>query len=131
MPLFTASNVPSADKIAQDTNALLEHAKKNLQHAQEQQAKFYNRNRRMVTFVPGDKVLLSIEGLDLKVSLKYTAKYIGPLEVLEAQEKDNYRLRLGCRRRRLILHCRTYSEVSFPALPPWTSQGILHQVGGL
>lgn len=94
VPSMNESNVPASDEFAKNIQTIIEHARANLRDAQDQQAKFYNRNRRVVYFAPGDKVLLSIDGLNLKVSPKYTNKYIGPMEVVETLENDNYRLRL-------------------------------------
>jgi hypothetical protein len=88
------STVPGADALAASIEAIRDIARANLRQAQTEQAKYFNRNRRDLSFAVGDKVLLSTDGLTLPVSPKYTEKYIGPLTVLEVRGCDNYKLEL-------------------------------------
>ena len=88
-------NVPAAAELAADVQRLVEAAISNLVKAQTEQAKYYNRKRVSTSFEVGEKVLLSIEGLNIPMSPKYTEKYMGPFEVIGIDpSRDNYQLSL-------------------------------------
>lgn len=42
----------------------------------------------------GDLALLSIDGIEINSSPKYTHKYMGPFEIIDALEHENYALKL-------------------------------------
>lgn len=62
--------------------------------AQKQQAKYFNQSRRTIQLSKGDLALLSIDGIDISCSPKYSHKYMGPFEVVDVLENDNYKLAL-------------------------------------
>jgi transposase InsO family protein len=92
--------VPAADELAVDIKRIAEAATVNLLKAQAEQAKYYDRKRLSTSFAVGDKVLLSIGGLNIPMSPKYTEKYMGPFEVIGIDlSRDNYQLRLPSARK--------------------------------
>ena len=90
----TPTAIKTADEISASVDAIIKEAQANILKAQEDQAKFYNISRRRVTFKKGDQVLLATEGLNIQTSPKYTHRFIGPFEVLDVKENENYKLDL-------------------------------------
>lgn len=94
--------------------------------AQETQARYANQHRREVTFLAGQKVLLSTEDLNLKAlgqSKKLLPKFIGPFTVSRVISDNAYKLSLPPQYRRLhpvfnVSRLRAYHESDpskFPA----------------
>ena len=87
-------NVESADQIAQRMKEYIKSARESIEEVQRDQAKYFNRSRRELVLNKGDLALLSIDGIEINNSPKYTHKYMGPFEIVDALENDNYALSL-------------------------------------
>jgi hypothetical protein len=92
---------PSANQSAADRftrlSADLQQAKKNLEAAQQRQAKYADEKRRELVFKVGDQVMLSTEHLKLKVpgqTAKLLAKFIGPFKITRVISDTAYQLEL-------------------------------------
>ncbi|XP_058888002.1 uncharacterized protein LOC131738165 isoform X1 [Acipenser ruthenus] len=89
-------------------------AQDNLRSAQHRQEQHYNKNARIRTFRPGDKVMLLLPSSELKLC----AKWQGPYEVIRAIGKVNYEIRQPDRRNeREIYHINL--------LKPWQAREVL------
>lgn len=92
----------SVEEFANRMSKVIEEAKVHLKEAQERQAKYANKGRRLHVFAPGDKVLLSSKFTsNLPTSLqatgsgrKFSARRWGPFEVLEVINDVALRLKL-------------------------------------
>jgi hypothetical protein len=96
-----ASSLPMKSDIAIDRLKQLatdlETAKKNLEAAQQKQAKYANRDRRQLVSKVGDRVMLSTEHLKLKhgdQTVKLMSKYIGPFTIKRVINDAAYELDL-------------------------------------
>src|SRR4051794_14832228 len=70
-----------------------------LRDAQDRQAKFYDKGRRMLVLKPGEKVLLKREGINIpalrKLPEKLMQSWLGPFEIIgDGPHPDTYRLNL-------------------------------------
>ncbi len=86
-------------KTAQDINAMVTD---NLVKAAEQQAKYYNRRRRFITYAPGDKVYVNARYLPqaLREPLhKFAKKREGPFLVIDKLNQNSYSVRVPTRLR--------------------------------
>lgn len=92
LPTTTSDHVPAVKEITTQIKKITELAIKNIQHAQKQQASYYNRSRRNIKFEVGDLVLLERTGIN--VGDRYTLPFIGPFPILDKDENNNYRLQL-------------------------------------
>lgn len=93
----TTTDVPAAEELADKLKVILARARKNIEAAQDTQAKNYNKSRREQEIQKDQLVLIERDGINLKetdLSPKYRSKYIGPFRVLEILENDNFRLQL-------------------------------------
>lgn len=86
---------------------------KELEKIQQQQKKFYDRNRTTTQLEKDDLVLLDREGI--AVGSSYSLPFIGPFKILERCENSNYKLELPDTMRRLhpefhISKLRKYEE---------------------
>ncbi len=91
------SNNPTAAERIQQLHEALGRSKAALLRAQQRQAQYADRNRREITFVVGDSVLLSTEHLSLKNkdrTKKLLSKYIGPFKVKRVISQVAYELDL-------------------------------------
>ena len=91
------SNNPTAAQRIQQLHEALSQAKAALLRAQQRQAHYADLNRREITFVVGDPVLLSTEHLSLKNkerTKKLLSKYIGPFKVKRVVSSVAYELNL-------------------------------------
>ncbi|MGH0149802.1 UNVERIFIED_CONTAM: hypothetical protein FKN15_016115 [Acipenser sinensis] len=89
-------------------------AQDNLRAAQHRQEQHYNKNARIRTFRPGDKVMLLLPSSESKLC----AKWQGPYEVIRAIGKVNYEIRQPDRRNeREIYHINL--------LKPWQAREVL------
>jgi hypothetical protein len=88
--------VPAAQSTVNDMHSTLQHAKANLQEAQQRMMAQQNARRRDVRFAVGDLVRLSAANLSLPstMSKKLTAKYLGPFAVEQVISSVAYKLRL-------------------------------------
>ena len=90
------TNPESADRIEQLRSDMTV-AKKNLLIAQERQRRYADQHRRGMSFVVGDRVLLSTEHLKVigdRRSAKLHSKYIGPFKVVRVVGSNAYELDL-------------------------------------
>lgn len=96
LDLATNPLVPASDGFLTEIKEALDHARHNITEAQLRQADYANRQRRDVTFQPGDKVRLSTNNLRLPSTMtkKFADKYIGPLEVEKQINPVAYKLKL-------------------------------------
>ena len=77
------------------TKAARTKARDLMMHAQDLQAKHYNKKRTDQSYAVGDKVLLSGKNLrTLRPSRKLSSKYLGPFEILSRKGKAAYTLAL-------------------------------------
>lgn len=91
-----SKNPEAAERIRQ-LRANLARAKEGIRAAQVRQSRYVDRHRRAVTFVVGDRVLLSTEHLQLKGAgrtPKLTYKYLGPFRVRRVVGANAYELDL-------------------------------------
>ena len=89
------TSVDTVDDLTRRIASLVQEAQWHLKAAQERQAHQYNKHREIGAILSvGDEALLSTAGLNLKTSLKYTHRFIGPFKVLKKLAHDNYRLAL-------------------------------------
>jgi len=89
------TNVDTVDELTRRVAAIVQETHRHLKAAQERQAHEYNKHRDIgATLDVGDEALLSTAGLNLKTSLKYTHRFIGPFKVLKKLAHDNYKLAL-------------------------------------
>lgn len=91
------SNNPTAAERISELHRRIELAKKELQRAQQRQAKYADESRREIQLAEGDRVLLSTENLQLKDrerTKKLLGKYIGPFIVRRIASKVAYELEL-------------------------------------
>ena len=86
--------IASTDELIASIDGIIEAAREHILKAQEAQAKFYNVSRRRLTFQKGDQVLLSIDGLTIPTSPKYTHRFLGPFTIRDVLDHDNYKLDL-------------------------------------
>ena len=78
-------NVPAADEFAEAIFAAATHAKDALDRAKRKWESETPASRKLRTFAPGDKVLLSTSHLGIKtMAKKLTSKFVGPFEVMPA-----------------------------------------------
>ena len=78
-------NVPAADEFAEAIFAAATHAKDALDRAKRKWESDTPAFRKLRTFAPGDKVLLSTSHLGIKtMAKKLTSKFVGPFEVMPA-----------------------------------------------
>ena len=91
------SKNPEATERIRELRANLARAKDGIRAAQVRQSRYVDRHRRAVTFVVGDRVLLSTEHLQLKGAgrtPKLTYKYLGPFRVRRVVGANAYELDL-------------------------------------
>ena len=89
------TSVDSVDDLTRRVAAIVQETQRHLKAAQERQAHEYNKHRDLgASLSVGDEALLSTAGLNLKTSMKYTHRFIGPFKVLKKLANDNYRLAL-------------------------------------
>ena len=91
------SNNPEAAERIRELRADLARAKDGIRAAQERQSRYADQHRRAVTFIVGDRVLLSTEHLKLKGAgrtPKLTYKYLGPFRVSRVVDANAYELDL-------------------------------------
>jgi hypothetical protein len=95
-PRQHASKVEAVNEFKERMATSLEEAKAVLAQAQDDMAKYYDRQRRPApAFKPGDRVYL--ESSDIRTthpSQKLLHRYLGPYEVVEAVGSHTYRLKL-------------------------------------
>ena len=89
------TNVPSAEQFAQQREAQLAKAMRNLEAAQQKQALYANKHRRDIKFQVGDKVLLSTEHLSTQHrSPKLLPRFVGPFPIVRVVGEVTYELSL-------------------------------------
>ena len=95
--LRPSSNPEAGDRIRRLKSDLLL-ARTHIERAQARQAKYADQHRRDVTFVVGDKVLLSTDHLKMvgadKRTPKFASKYLGPFAVKRVVNANAYELNL-------------------------------------
>lgn len=118
LPPSSANNVPEVPAVAQRVSELIrtrELIKNHLGTAQEYYRKYYNRQRKDLSFQVGDWVLLSSKHLDLaQPSRKLASKYYGPFKISK-RIGDNgtaYRLELPS-------HLRIHNVFHVSSLEPY------------
>ncbi len=92
-PSANQTSVDRLSRLSQD----LRQAKKNLEIAQQRQAKYADEKRREIVFQVGDQVMLSTEHLKLKVpgqTPKLLSKFIGPFKITKVISNTAYELDL-------------------------------------
>mgnify|MGYP002655140599 CR=1 FL=1 len=89
-------NVPAAKRFAQSFVTRLAEAKACMEAALQRSADYYNRNKRDVTFLPGQLLMLSTKNLRklAQGSRKLLPRYIGPFTVVRMVGKTAVELRL-------------------------------------
>ena len=98
-PISTAAN-PAVGELQQRMKKVWEKATKSIERAQQRQQKSVNKKRRAVEYSVGDKVWLSTAHIHLKGdkelerTMKFSAKFIGPFEVIEVKNANAYKLKL-------------------------------------
>ena len=97
--IWTPSNNPVANEFMEHMSNQLKIALDNLEEAQSQQAAYANRRRREVSFVVGDKVLLSAENIEHDISAnrptkKLASRFLGPFEIVSVISQVAYKLKL-------------------------------------
>lgn len=95
--LLPSNNPEAAERIQRLKNDLAR-AHTNIAQAQKRQARYADQHRRDVTFVVGDRVLLSTEHLKLlgseKRTPKLTCKFLGPFKIKRVVNANSYELDL-------------------------------------
>ena len=95
-------NPEAADRIRR-LQADLTQAREHIERAQQRQAKYADQHRRAVTFVVGDRVLLSTAHLKMvgadRRTPKFAAKYFGPFVIKRVVNANAYELDLPSRLR--------------------------------
>jgi hypothetical protein len=98
-PIATAAN-PAVGQLQQKMKEAWERATKSIERAQIRQQKSANKKRRAVEYSVGDKVWLSTAHIqlrgdkELERTMKFSAKFIGPFEILEVKNANAYKLKL-------------------------------------
>jgi hypothetical protein len=98
-PIATAAN-PAVGALQKKMKEIWERARKCIEKAQARQRKSANKKRRAVEYSVGDKVLLSTAHMklrgnsELERTMKFSAKFIGPFEILEVKNANAYKLKL-------------------------------------
>ena len=77
------TRAPAAEEAAQNVSALVAEVRERMQRAQLSQKVHYDKRRRKISYLVGDRVLLSTENLTLAGAKKLRPKYVGPFTVLE------------------------------------------------
>ncbi len=101
---------PRSKSRTEDRNAaalrnLMKELKVNLTESQELQALYHNKHVKERTYRPGDSVWLSRKHIETKKNPKLEHKYLGPFKILEAVEKQAYKLKLPAKWRiHLVFH---------------------------
>ncbi|KAL1952653.1 hypothetical protein VTO42DRAFT_4570 [Malbranchea cinnamomea] len=86
---------PVASRRAEILHAMRQKLTERYEKSVEHMAKFYDRKRKLLTFAPGDEVLLSTKNLrSIRPSKKLENRWYGPFEVEETVGTYAYRLQL-------------------------------------
>ena len=89
------TTVPAAGQRAERMKKALDLARSKAEIAQAKQKRLADRHRRLQLLKPGDRVLLSTDGLRLRSGThKLTARYIGPFEVVGTVNDNAIKLQL-------------------------------------
>ncbi len=88
------SQSKSAKELATELKKRLAVWQKNLQHAQDFQKQHHNKNVKLRSYTPGDKVWLNRKYIKTKQNWKLKAKYFGTFYVLHPVGKQAYKIEL-------------------------------------
>jgi hypothetical protein len=98
-PIATAAN-PAVGELQQKMKEVWKRATTAMEKAQVRQQTSSNKNRREVVYSVGEKVWLSTAHIHLRANkeldrtMKFSAKYIGPFEIIEVKNANAYKLKL-------------------------------------
>ena len=92
----TDTRLPAVEKFLNTRQTIIEAAKKNMEAAQEHQAKNADRARRDVEFAVGDKVRLATEHTPVNVgpAYKLCARFAGPFKIIQKINDVAFKLQL-------------------------------------
>ena len=94
-PNLIESRNSTVEDMVSEMSLTVQNAKLQIQHAQEQQTKYYNQHHRDITFQLNDKILLDSSHINFQHGTKkLLEKYIGPYRIIEIISKTAYRINL-------------------------------------
>jgi len=109
--------VPGAEERAKHLFDLRKELADSWLHASQQQAKYYNKGRKPMSFKVGDNVLLSLKNIKIHLpSRKMTQKFDGPFRVMGIVGKQAYRLALPKQ------YSRLHNVFYVSLLEPWNER---------
>ncbi len=82
--------VPAVEEMKTNIDKIMKDVRQKLDTMQNQQKKFYNKNRRNTILNIDDLVLVHKDGFTKMISKDYTHPYLGPFKIIEILPNDNY-----------------------------------------